>query len=427
VLWSDSRASITRALREPARLALDHPAKPTRVIEDFTVVPFLKNLHGYTDLITLLRGTFRRDEFGFTPGSMMTSFPHDFRQSVEYNSGELDRFVYKRLTEVRKRVPSAKVIFVAHSMGGLIARHWVAQDTNNADCRGVITLGTPYSGAPKALDVLVNGLYWGHKAIQRRGLSRITADWPGLWDLVAFEKRVIDSTGGRQAPSEIAALDPRGNLASAEARHRAVSERWAGFDRHAGPTLIPYVGLGQGTMTHHRWDGSRLRPERIPFGDEHRLGDATVPHWSALPTELHGTAATNATSPVGERHGRLTTPPDLHQKLLELNEVSPPKRGDEKRDPQTLGFDIEDIVTADESIHGVVLCDDEPCDWEHVKLEATLKTLAGDRKTVEFETTADGQFEVQPVAAGVLSLSAHLDAKNGLRRPVREQIAVLDD
>lgn len=55
----------------------------------------------------------------------------------------------------------AQVTFVCHSMGGLVAR-WHIEHCGGAEyTRRLITLGTPYRGAAKALEQLVNGVHTG--------------------------------------------------------------------------------------------------------------------------------------------------------------------------------------------------------------------------------------------------------------------------
>lgn len=53
---------------------------------------------------------------------------------------------------------SGEIILVAHSMGGLVATEYLRIATSNQRSRTtLITLGTPFTGAPKALQVMENG------------------------------------------------------------------------------------------------------------------------------------------------------------------------------------------------------------------------------------------------------------------------------
>ena len=57
--------------------------------------------------------------------------------------------------------PDAKTILLAHSMGGLVARYYLEALEGHRDARALITFGTPYRGAPQALEPLVNGMRKG--------------------------------------------------------------------------------------------------------------------------------------------------------------------------------------------------------------------------------------------------------------------------
>src|SRR5262249_26505630 len=66
----------------------------------------------------------------------------------------------------------AQLVLVCHSMGGLVAR-WYLEHCGGAEItRKMVTLGTPYRGAAKALAQLVNGVH--------PRLRRLAADLPGF-------------------------------------------------------------------------------------------------------------------------------------------------------------------------------------------------------------------------------------------------------
>jgi hypothetical protein len=166
-------------------------------------------------------------------------------------------------------------------------------------CRGVLTLGTPHRGAPKALDVLVNGLYWKSKLLWPRRLSRVVQAWPGLHDLVGIADCVTVTDGSRHTPDEIDGLPHIGDIQRSAAMHRSVRDVWASYEM-GSPILKPFAGLGHGTTTGAAWNGRELRPTRRPIAGE-PFGDSTVPYWSAIPPEWRGPQATMLTTAVGDR------------------------------------------------------------------------------------------------------------------------------
>ncbi|MCI0438179.1 MAG: alpha/beta fold hydrolase, partial [Chloroflexi bacterium] len=53
--------------------------------------------------------------------------------------------------------PDSKVTIVAHSMGGLVARRYIIENPNGHNVARLITLGSPFLGAPKGVNVMETG------------------------------------------------------------------------------------------------------------------------------------------------------------------------------------------------------------------------------------------------------------------------------
>ena len=80
-----------------------------------------------------------------------------------------------------------KVIVIAHSMGGLVARWWLTALGGHRVCRALITVGTPHRGAPKSVDWVVNGVRLGH-GIVMKGVNDIPT--VAATTLARFARRV---------------------------------------------------------------------------------------------------------------------------------------------------------------------------------------------------------------------------------------------
>src|SRR4029453_437009 len=77
----------------------------------------------------------------------------------------------------------AKVTFVCHSMGGLVAR-WYIEHCGGAEItRKLITLGTPYRGAAKGLEPLVNGAHPGRGPFGIN-LTDLVRSMPSMYQLL---------------------------------------------------------------------------------------------------------------------------------------------------------------------------------------------------------------------------------------------------
>ena len=77
-------------------------------------------------------------------------FSYDWRLSSEDNAKELKNFIDK--------LGAPKVDLVCHSMGGLVASSYYKSNINSHKINRIITLATPYEGAPKILYIVQNKL-----------------------------------------------------------------------------------------------------------------------------------------------------------------------------------------------------------------------------------------------------------------------------
>jgi Ca2+-binding RTX toxin-like protein len=81
-------------------------------------------------------------------------FTWDWRTSPAQSLALLDAFV----EDVRTQHGGAKVVLMAHSMGGLLARWYIDEQARADKVARVLTIGTPYWGAPKSLFPLAAGI-----------------------------------------------------------------------------------------------------------------------------------------------------------------------------------------------------------------------------------------------------------------------------
>jgi pimeloyl-ACP methyl ester carboxylesterase len=84
----------------------------------------------------------------------------------------------KRLGGVIDQIGAPKVILIAHSMGGLVSRYFCRTGGESKVC-GLILLGSPTLGAPRAYRMLKTGEYWDPSfpidVFLARGLLQITS------------------------------------------------------------------------------------------------------------------------------------------------------------------------------------------------------------------------------------------------------------
>jgi pimeloyl-ACP methyl ester carboxylesterase len=83
-------------------------------------------------------------------------FPYDWRNSNWTSARDLYEFV-RCIKEIRKDQPNSKIHIIAHSMGGLVARRYILNNPGSHHVERMVTLGTPWLGAPKFLNTLEFG------------------------------------------------------------------------------------------------------------------------------------------------------------------------------------------------------------------------------------------------------------------------------
>ncbi|MBT2540322.1 hypothetical protein J7E99_06300 [Streptomyces sp. ISL-44] len=293
-----------KRLRLPKDIGNDHPGDgvvPIGVMPDVHAIPGIwQPVDGYTDLLGWLERS-----FSLSLGGNLVPFPYDWRLSCRYNAERLKKVVARELERWRTSAPErgdAGVIFICHSMGGLVARHYVELLGGHEVTRRLITLGTPHRGSLDALGHLVNGLRkgWGPLGVD---LSAFARSLPSLHQL-APDYACVAGPGGLAYARDLPGLpgvDPE--LLADAARFHADLRRSA--DR-PDPTLLHAItGIRQPTLTTAEITDGGLTPLWLIDGVDER-GDGTVPRLAARPTNADSTGYTvdEAHTPC-EQHGSL--------------------------------------------------------------------------------------------------------------------------
>jgi len=202
------------------------------------------------------------------PGAVK-DFPYDWRLSVEHNAAVLVDIARAHLNTWRRIVaghphmadrPRPRLVFVAHSMGGLIAT--VALKTNPAlaaDTRAVITLGTPFHGSVLAVAMLARQRRF--PTSPRGRLHALAVSAPGLYDLLPIYRCVDAGTDVQLLTSKhISGLGGRDDLA-----HQALTARRALLTSATSPPgHRPAIGITQPTPASLSIDGGTVALQ--PYG-----------------------------------------------------------------------------------------------------------------------------------------------------------------
>lgn len=301
VVWDAGIGDIVDLVKHPDRMSTDEwPClKPIRLTEStkllgFTVVP------GYERLLEQLKAFGTIDRLGDPERPQRDAdvvvAPYDFRGGIEEAAKRLDAVVRARLGDIAEEDRVARVIVVAHSLGGLVARYWMGLMDQWKWCRALITLGTPHRGASKALDWLVNGVRL--RGVRLSGPSRLVEEWPVVADLLSRYKAIrnlaapADAPGAAWYPHELPVDRLTVPAKRAYDLHLQIERAWGEMPSY-GPEVVAYVGWGHPTLDACFWDGASLRATKEPpdwldltEGWRKDFGDGTVAAYSALPPEL---------------------------------------------------------------------------------------------------------------------------------------------
>jgi hypothetical protein len=371
-IWAVSGQAASRAFAtlggslKDLQLVDNNPAGvvATQVMPDAHLVPGLVKIDGYSVIARMIKETFEVIEgsVDVTKAANFIPFPYDWRLDNRAHARRLAELIPRRLHLWRKHTddPEARVILVAHSMGGLIARYYLEVLDGWSSAKALITFGTTYRGSLNALNFLANG----YKSFLL-DLTAAMRSFPSVYQLLPIYKAL--RVGGaflRVAEGEdIPGVSP--SLASdALAFHREIEvkvdeHRKSSDYRGKGYAIIPVVGTKQPTLQSAELaNGKVIVSSDLPSGIDPLLadGDGTVPYASAVPIEM---STAYRESFVAERHGSLQCHPsvlnDLMNRLSQMQvrglaEIRAPEASPAASERPALAVELDDLYVAGEPV-----------------------------------------------------------------------------
>ncbi|MER6674790.1 hypothetical protein [Streptomyces sp. NPDC000983] len=318
-LWSPTPGAILdaitsfgrslHALRLPEGIGDDHPGdgvEPVALMNDLHLIPGIWTpVRGYDRLLARLRSLGYRESTPAAQGNLLP-LPYDWRLSNRYNANRLAKIVEPALERWRAAAggPEAQLSFVCHSMGGLVARWYIEKCGGAAHTRKLITLGTPYRGAAKALDQLVNGAH------QRLGplsfdLTAFARTLPSLHQLLPEYACIEDpATGALAKTTEHPHIPDLDRALTHDAMRFHTDLRAAELARPASLAAThAIVGTQQNSPTTARVQDGRLTVHPTYAAGLHLYGDGTVPLVAACREDVP--MDSNMLRRVPDHHGNL--------------------------------------------------------------------------------------------------------------------------
>jgi pimeloyl-ACP methyl ester carboxylesterase len=333
------------------------------LIQDAVLIPGLVKVDGYTKISEMIQGCFDVTQGSLDPGSdtdppsNFFEFPYDWRRDNRFAARRLKELIDLRLPQWRGYAgDKAKVILLAHSMGGIVARHYLEVLGGAEFCKALVTFGTPYRGSLNALDYLANGCrkYFIDMTETMRTFTSVYQLLP-IYEAVNIEggcKKVAELTieGVSQEKAKEALEFHQTIMRHVDARRGENRDPYV---------IFPIVGTYQPTLQSAKLAGDKLTVgEALPRGRDELLGhgDGTVPYLSAIPHEL-STAYRNTF--FAETHGSLQCNEEvlnfIYDQLQDLQiegleNIRGPRFSSAKRKRASISVRVRDLYAVGEPV-----------------------------------------------------------------------------
>lgn len=309
---------------------------------------------------------------GYKPGTDLFTFPYDWRMSNDAHHARLEAVIRDALERSKKK----KVILIAHSMGGVIARSYVFSSPERASkVASMITMGTPFWGAPKVFYALTSGYQFGNPTVRQELMKILLQNYPSAYQLLPQRPFIDDKKVGQPLSLEASNAirykwfsqvlfglrDQYSETAANEISFngpllKQASSFFSPVGSIGAPRALPggvqlYAIIGTGVSTLNGYDMQDWTPGSLPawlvsnsyleLGDGRKVvmhpvvseGDGTVPLWSLEPGVPATKYYVRHSSSESSVHSQLPANPTvqaivagiLKNKPLKTAEYGPPR------------------------------------------------------------------------------------------------------
>lgn len=265
----------------------------TGVVPNVEIIPGFWKHGGYSIVSRSLRAGIRVEQ-----GKNYFEFGYDWRRDNRVSARRLDRFAREKLKAWQKDSgnENAKVVLVAHSMGGLVSRYFIECLEGWRITRRLISIGTPFRGSLDSLGTICNG------AAKKIGPITIDATkasrtFQSLYQLLPIYPviGVGDAPLVRVDSLDLPNLD-RSRASAALQFHTEVRDAHEDNLKRQeyqdlGELIAPTVGVDQPTFLSARVSTAGQVELLRTYEGKDLYGDGTVPRVSAVPVDFKGVAS----------------------------------------------------------------------------------------------------------------------------------------
>ena len=155
----------------------------------------LDRIHVYTHMFDYLQS------HGYQENVNLFPLAFDWRKSAGFNSSIL----LAKIDQVLAQTGAPKVNILAHSQGGLVTEVALKDPSSAGKVSRVLTMGTPYLGATKALGVLDYGEpcqneVFGICILDPKEVQKLSTNFPGPVSFRSYYETILGGTPSRCNP-----------------------------------------------------------------------------------------------------------------------------------------------------------------------------------------------------------------------------------
>ena len=328
--------------------------RATGLFPDVHLIPGLWKIDGYSSVRAAIS-----QRVSLQVGLNFIEFPYDWRRDNRVAARRLAKLAPEWLARWQRYSgnPEAKLVLVAHSMGGVISRYYLECLEGWRLTRKLITFGTPYRGALNALDFLSNGYVKSFGRLKLADLSELMRSFTSVYQLLPRYPCVDMGDGILRRPGEVVGLPNVDSKRAAAALgfHREmeraicsnqISSDYRAYDIHT------VAGVGQLTKQAAHLKAGKLSLLNSLNGND-ESGDGTVPKPSAIPLGCkveEDDRYDNSALFVPGLHGSLQNLPQVMAQVSHVLTAPDFTEYREVRSGRMLALEVDDVYSEQEPV-----------------------------------------------------------------------------